>query len=196
MQWMVKCYDRALYWSQHAHAPRYLALVSLIEASFFPIPPYFMLAPMVLAKPGRARDYALIATIASVCGGVIGYFLGYLIFKPVVLPVLEYFNQVPAYEHVLAIFKQHGFWALLVLGVTPVPYKFIAIGAGFLFVPLHWFIAASILSRGLKFFGLALLVKAGGANMEGFLRTQIQRYGMLAMGICGVFLLVCLKVVK
>lgn len=179
MQWMLKLYDKALVWAQHKHAPRYLAAVCFVEASVFPIPPYFMLAPMALARPTKAINYAAIATVGSVLGGMLGYFLGYLIFKPVVLPLLEYFGYVHAYETVINTFNAHGMLALLFLGLTPLPYKFIAIGAGFLLVPLHIFVLTSALSRGLKFFAVAWLIKMGGTDIDQLIRFTLGKLNLV-----------------
>ncbi|HSX19549.1 MAG TPA: VTT domain-containing protein [Gammaproteobacteria bacterium] len=195
MRWMVKLYDQALEWSRHKHAPGYLAAVSFVDSSVFPIPPFFMLAPMALARPNKAITYAWIATFASVFGGLLGYLLGYLIFKPVMLPLLEYFGYMGAYNNVITVFKQHGFIALLILGMSPIPYKIVAIGSGFLQVPVHLFFATSLLSRGLKFFAVALVIKLGGANMEQYMRTLLQKLGAVILGIVGLVLFICFKVI-
>ena len=193
MRWMVKLYDRSLQWAQHKHAPRYLAAVSFVEASVFPIPPYFMLAPMVLARPNKAYYFALLATIASVFGGILGYSLGALIFKPVVLPLIEYFGYDLVYQNIIHMFQEHGLLALLLLGLTPLPFKLIAIGAGFLSISLPLFVMVSIFSRGLKFFVVAILIKAGGANMKQYLRLIIGKLGIVCIGVFGLALFVYLR---
>jgi membrane protein YqaA with SNARE-associated domain len=86
-------YDKVLAWSQHSHAPRYLAGLSFAESSFFPIPPDVLLAPMVLAQRDKAFRYALITTLASVAGGLFGYALGYF-----------------AIESVSGWMQQFGYW--------------------------------------------------------------------------------------
>ena len=88
MALFTKMYDMALRWSRHPHAERYLATLSFTESSFFPIPPDVMLAPMSMAKPKQAWRFALITTVASVLGGVFGYFIGALFYQQL-LPVFE-----------------------------------------------------------------------------------------------------------
>lgn len=193
MKWMVNLFDRALIWSQHRHAAWYLAAVSFVEASVFPIPPYFMLAPMALAKPNKALNYATIATIASVAGGLMGYLLGYLLFKPLVLPLIAYFVHIATYENVIRIFQENGFLALFILGLSPIPFKFIAIGAGFLALPLHIFLIVSLISRGLKFFAVSVVIKLGGKNMQQYLRLMLEKFGLLTLGIFGVALFIYLR---
>jgi membrane protein YqaA with SNARE-associated domain len=189
MQALVKLYDKTLQWAQHRHAPRYLAAVSFVEASIFPIPPYFMLAPMALSRPDRAVWYATIATIASVLGGVVGYLLGYLVFHPIVLPLIEYFGYEQAFDVITARFQENGFMAVLLAGFLPVPFKVIAIASGFMHVPLLLFLSGSILGRGVKFFAVALLIKFGGANIENNIRNILSKMGLvfvtLAVAVLG-----------
>lgn len=194
MRWLVKLYDKSLLWSQHVHAPRYLAAVSFVEASVFPIPPYFMLAPMAIAKPSKAYHYALIATLASVLGGVLGYMLGYWVFKPVALPIIDFMGYNATYQKVLELFQDKGFVAILIAGFTPLPFKLVAIGAGFVEVPLAAFFVASVFGRGLKFFAVALLVRVGGDKMAQRVRILIEKMGLIFLCIAAV--IVGLKFLK
>lgn len=186
MRWMVKLYDKSLLWSQHTHAPRYLAAVSFVEASVFPIPPYFMLAPMAIARPNKAYHYALIATLASVFGGLLGYLLGYSVFKAIALPVIELFGYSATYERVLQLFQDRGFIAVLIAGFTPLPFKLVAIGAGFVEIPIASFFVASIFGRGIKFFAVALIIKAGGVKMEQHIRMIIQKFGLICLTLAAL----------
>jgi membrane protein YqaA with SNARE-associated domain len=179
MQWLLKLYDKTLVWSHHRHAARYLAAVSFVEASVFPIPPYFMLAPMALAKPDKAMNYALLATVASVCGGVLGYCLGYLLFHPVVLPILKLLGYTESYDLIAAHLQSKGFWAVLVAGFMPIPYKLVAIGAGVVEIPLLSFVTASIFGRALKFFAVAGLIKIGGQQMDQMVRRVIPKFSLI-----------------
>ena len=194
MRWLVRLYDKSLLWSQHAHAPRYLAAVSFVEASVFPIPPYFMLAPMALAKPSKAYYYALIATLASVLGGLLGYMLGYWVFKPVALPVIQFMGYSEAYQRVIELFQERGFFAILLAGFTPLPFKLVAIGAGFVEVPLASFFVASIFGRGVKFFAVALLIKVGGDKMAQRVRALIEKLGLICL--CMAAMVIVLKFLK
>jgi membrane protein YqaA with SNARE-associated domain len=198
MQWLVKIYDKTLVWSQHQHAPRYLAAVSFVESSVFPIPPYFMLAPMALAKPNKALQYALIATVASVLGGLLGYLLGYYVFVPVVLPVINFFGLMDSYVLVAQRFHDQSFWAvffaILVAGVMPIPYKIIAIGAGVMQVAVIPFVLASIIGRGLKFYLVSVLIKFGGVKMEQQIRQLIEKLGLIL--VCIALAVLGLKIFK
>ncbi len=183
MRWLVKLYDKSLQWSQRKDAPYYLAAVSFVEASVFPIPPYFMLAPMAIAQPKNAYRYALIATVASVFGGLLGYLIGYSVFKVIALPLIEFFGYAAKYERVLVLFQDRGFMAVFIAGFTPLPFKLVAIGAGFVEIPVASFFVASILGRALKFFTVAFLVRAGGVKMEQHIRTVLQKFGLICFGL-------------
>jgi len=192
MQWLVKLYDQTLIWSQHRHAPRYLAAVSFVEASIFPIPPYFMLAPMAIARPNRALRFALIATVASVLGGLVGYLLGYYVFNPLVLPIIKFFGYGESYLLVTQRLQESGFLAILIAGFMPVPFKIIAIGAGVMQVPVMEFLLASVFGRGLKFYLVAVLIKLGGTQMEYHIRRAIEKSGLILMA--AVVLVLVLKI--
>lgn len=192
MKLLVKLYDKSLQWSQHPLAPRYLAAVCFVEASVFPIPPYVMLAPMALAKPERAQRYALIATLFSVLGGVLGYFLGKLLFTPLVLPVLEYFHYVEKYQQAVSQLQTYGFWAVLIAGFMPIPFKFIAISAGCLRIPLLPFLIGSLFGRGTKFFALALIIKFGGTKLEQKLRLALEKVGLVLLLVAAAIALFAL----
>ncbi len=100
-------YDRVITWSRHRHAPRYLAALSFSESSFFPIPPDVMLAPMVLANPHKAWNLALLTTVTSVLGGVLGYLIGTFSFE-LVEPLLRDAGYYPKYLKAKQWFDEWG----------------------------------------------------------------------------------------
>lgn len=197
MRSLVKLYDKALEWSAHPRAPQYLAAVSFVEASIFPIPPYVMLAPMALAKPQNALRYALIATICSVLGGVLGYILGMVLFEPLIMPLLENLNYVAKYQHVADTLQVKGFWAVLIAGFTPLPFKFMAIASGVMRIPLPAFICGALFGRAAKFYGMAAVIKFGGSKMEEKIRLLIEKLGIVlilaAAGAAMVAMSGCVK---
>ena len=177
-------------WSLHRHAPWYLGIVSFTESSFFVIPPDVMLAPMALAKPEKAWRYALITTVLSVLGGILGYLIGYLAFDWVA-PILTDLGQWHHYETAQSWFADMGFWAVLLAGFTPIPYKIFTIAAGALFMPMLPFIAASLLGRGARFFLVAGLMKFGGAKMDDLMRKYLDKVGwLLALAVIGLYFLI------
>lgn len=174
-------YDRVLVWSAHRHARRYLAGLSFAEATFFPIPPDVMLAPMVLARRDRAWSLALLTTVMSVVGGIVGYFIGWLGLE-MVYPLIERINYVEAYEHAVQAFEDYGIWFVIVAGFTPIPFKMITIAAGALLMPLPGFVIGSIIGRGARFFLVSALIWAGGERMADQLREWVDAIGWLVIG--------------
>jgi membrane protein YqaA with SNARE-associated domain len=169
-------YDRCMGWARHRHATWYLAGLSFAESSFFPVPPDVMLAPMSMARPGRAMFYALLTTLASVLGGLFGYLIGYFAFEAIA-PWLERAGHMPAYLKGRDWFEAWGFWAILIAGFSPIPYKVFTIAAGTLAMNLPLFLVGSLIGRGGRFFLVAGLMAWGGPKMEAALRRYVERIG-------------------
>ena len=181
-------YRRAMVWSRHPHAPWYLGGMSFIESSFFPVPPDVMLAPMCLAQPHRAWHLALLTTLASVAGGLLGYAIGYFAIDAV-LPWLQDSRYWPAYQTAVAWFEQWGFWAVFIAGFSPIPYKMFTIAAGALSMALLPFTLASLVGRGARFFLVAGLMAWGGARMEAALHRHVDRLGWATVAALAIGLL-------
>lgn len=175
-------YDRVLLWSAHRHAPGYLAGLSVAEATFFPIPPDVMLAPMVLAERDRAWALALLTTLASVAGGVLGYLIGWLGLE-LIYPLIEAAGYVDYYRQAVGAFAEYGIWFVIVAGFTPIPFKIITIAGGALLMPLPGFVLGSVIGRGARFFLVAGLVWAGGARMADRLRNWADAIGWAVIGL-------------
>ena len=177
-------YRKLIHWSSHAHAPYYLVGVSFVESSFFPIPPDVMLIPMVLGKPLKAWEYALIATISSVLGGLFGYMIGYFAFETIGQLLIDKFGYQAGYNQVVAWFGAYGWLAVLLAGFTPIPYKLFTITAGAVGMPLPGFVVASIFGRAGRFFLVALLIKSIGKRLEEKLIKYIDRIGWGSLAVC------------
>ena len=173
-------YDRVLAWSGHPHAPWYLAGLSFAESSFFPIPPDVMLAPMTLARPTRWHRLAFITTITSVLGGLAGYAIGYFALD-LIEPWLRSSAYWDGYVEVQGWFETWGFWAVLVAGFSPIPYKLFTISAGALAMFLPLFALASFVGRGARFYLVAWLIRTGGPAMESRLRQHVELLGWIAV---------------
>lgn len=163
--------------SAKREAPWYLALLSLLESFVLPFPPPdVMLAPMSLAKPDKAMRFATITLLASVLGGLIGYAIGAFLFH-LIQPLLIDWGYQARFEMVTRWFEQWGFWAVLVAGFSPVPYKLFTLSAGVLGLALLPFIMASIIGRGLRFFLVAWCLSKFGPAIEAKLIRYIERIG-------------------
>lgn len=181
MQLFSTLYNRVMQWAAHPKAPWYLGGLSFAESSFFPIPPDVMLAPMSLVKPNRAWQFALITTVASVLGGLLGYFIGAQALDWILPYLKDHHRYWSAFQTAQSWFKAYGFWAIFVAGFTPIPYKVFTIAAGSLAMPLIPFTLGSIIGRGMRFFLIAGLMKWGGAAMESKLKQYIDMIGWVTV---------------
>jgi len=183
-----RLYNRVLFWSVHPKASKYLFALSFAESSFFPIPPDVMLAPMCLAKPKKSFYFALLTTVGSVVGGVFGYLIGLFSFE-LIEPLIEMLNYTEKLEHVMVWFTEWGFWAILIAGFSPIPYKFFTIAAGMLSMLFVPFVFASIIGRGARFFLVAFLVSLGGDTLRHKLNDYVEMIGWVTSFIIVVGLL-------
>lgn len=159
-----RLYDGVFNLARHRHATPALAAVSFAESSFFPIPPDVMLAPMILARPERAYVYAGVCTIASVLGGMLGYAIGYFL-TDVGLAILRFLGHADGLDHFRQWFAQWGLWVILIKGLTPIPYKLVTIASGLAAFSFPVFMAASVVTRGGRFFLEAWILKRWGQAM-------------------------------
>jgi membrane protein YqaA with SNARE-associated domain len=170
-------YDMALRWARHRHAVKYLGGLSFAESVFFPIPPDVMLAPMSLSQPDKAWRFALITTLASIFGGIAGYWLGYFAFDAWLAPIIESWGYTHKIETATQWFADYGVWVVFVAGFSPIPYKVFTTSAGFLQMAFFPFLIASAVGRGARFFLVAGLMRWGGAPMEAKLRQYVEVLG-------------------
>ena len=161
-----RLYDWTLSLAARPSAPYALAAVSFAESSFFPVPPDVMLVPMMLARPDKAWSYALICTIASVLGGILGYFIGLGLYDSVGAWLFQLYGLGEGAETFRHAYADYGHWVILLKGLTPIPYKLVTITSGFAGYHLGWFIALSILTRGARFFLVALLMSQFGPHIK------------------------------
>lgn len=185
-------YDRVIKWSRHRHAPRYLALLSFTEASFFPIPPDVMLAPMVLARRERAWYFASVTTIASIFGGLLGYLIGWVLFDQVGQPLVELYDAERQFETVKDWFNQYGVWVVFIAGFSPIPYKLFTVTSGLMAMALLPFLLASAVGRGARFFLVAGLIHWGGEPFAAFIEKRVNVIGWSVVAAV-VVLLVALQ---
>jgi membrane protein YqaA with SNARE-associated domain len=166
-------YDTMMALASEAKAPWALAIVSFIESSFFPIPPDVMLIPMVLADRDRAWRFATIATVASVLGGILGYAIGYFLYDAVGLPILKFYGKEHALDAFMAFVQQYGVQAVIIKGMTPIPYKIVTIAAGVAKMNFPAFIGASIIARAMRFYLVAGLLYFFGDPIREFIEKRL-----------------------
>ena len=164
-----RLYDWVLGWADKPSGPAALFGIAVAESSFFPIPPDVLLMALALGRPKRALWFATICTVGSVIGGVIGYYIGLFLFEQVGRHILEWYGAMQQFEKVGELYKENLVLALGTAGLTPVPYKVFTIAGGAFSVPLLPFILISIVSRGLRFYGVAGLIFWFGPQVKAFI---------------------------
>ncbi|TMK12749.1 MAG: DedA family protein [Alphaproteobacteria bacterium] len=146
-----RLYDWCIAAADKPYATWLMGIISFVESSFFPIPPDTMLIPMSLARPDRAWFYATVCTLTSVAGGVLGYFIGAVLYD----------------------YAQWGGWIILLKGLTPIPYKIVTIASGFAGYNLCLFVVLSIVARGMRFYLEAFLLNRYGPQARSIIEERL-----------------------
>ena len=162
-------YNWTLYQSSKKYASWFLAFVSFIESSFFPIPPDIILIPMIIAKRAKAFIYAFICTISSVLGGLFGYLIGYALFNSIGLILVNFYGMTEYIESLKEYYNNYGIWFVLIAGFTPLPFKIITIASGLFQLNLIIFILCSLIARGSRFYLIAGLLYVFGEVIKKFI---------------------------
>ena len=183
-------YQGVMRFSRRREAPYYLSLLSFVESFILPFPPPdVMLAPMSLAHPSRAMRFAALTLLFSVLGGLVGYLIGAFLFD-LAEPYIIAWGYEARFEKVTTWFEHWGFWAVLVAGFSPVPYKLFTIAAGVLNLALIPFVLASIIGRGARFFLLAWCLARYGPAIEPKLVRYIEYIGWTVVGLLSLAIVI------
>ena len=168
-----RLYDWCLGAANKPQASWWLGGVSFAESSFFPVPPDIMLIPMSLARPDRAYHYALICTLTSVAGGLLGYLIGAWLYESIGQWVIHTYGYGDKIEALREAYRDYGVWIILLKGLTPIPYKVVTIAAGIAYFNLPMFVILSVLTRGARFFLLAFLLNRYGAQARAIIEKRL-----------------------
>ncbi len=180
-----RLYDWTMSKASGPFAEAWLALFAFVEASFFPIPPHPVLGLMCLAQPKKAIRYAVITTLASVAGGLLGYAIGHFAFALVGQKLLDALHLTASFPYAACKLRgEAGFIAIIAKGATPIPFKLITITAGFIGFPLGKFVLASVISRSISFLIVGVLFRLFGAPIKAW----IDKY--LGLAVAGFVALV------
>jgi membrane protein YqaA with SNARE-associated domain len=183
-------YTGVMRFSCRRDAPYYLSLLSFLESFILPFPPPdVMLAPMSLARPALALRFAALTLLFSVLGGLVGYLIGAFLFD-VAEPYIIAWGYQGRLQTVILWFDSWGFWAVLVAGFSPVPYKIFTIAAGVLNLALLPFVMASIIGRGARFFLLAWCLAKFGPAIEPKLVRYIEYIGWAIVALLALVVVI------
>ena len=188
-------YEKSLKLAAHKNSKKFLAIISFIESSFFPIPPDVMIVPMVIAKKNDYLKIFLIATLFSTLGGVLGYFIGSY-FLDIGMRVVDFYG----YEDKVLDLKESltrgsglYIWlaTLFLAGFTPLPFKVFTITSGIIGFNLFIFLFICLISRGLRFFIVSYLSYKFGDTFNKFMITAASRW----FTIFGILIVVIFSVI-
>jgi membrane protein YqaA with SNARE-associated domain len=168
-----KLYDWCIDAAGQPHAAWIMGAVSFVESSFFPVPPDAMLIPMSLARPDKAYGYAAVCTVASVVGGLLGYFIGAALYDSVGLWLIRLYGYGDKVEAFREAYAHYGAWIILLKGLTPIPYKIVTIASGFAGYNLGLFVLLSIITRGTRFFAEAFLLNRYGPQARVIIEKRL-----------------------
>lgn len=173
-----RLYDWVLHWAETPHGLYALFILAFIESSFFPIPPDALLIALILGAISRAFRFALVCTIGSLLGAVLGFAIGHFVWWDGVnefsSTALFFFDKVPgftvqAFERIKTLYDKWNFWIIFTAGFTPLPYKIFTISAGAFDINFFMFMIASIIGRSARFFAVAFLIWKFGENIKEFI---------------------------
>ncbi|MDC0436271.1 DedA family protein [Candidatus Pelagibacter sp.] len=192
---MIKqLYQKSLKLAAHKSSKMFLAIVSFVESSFFPIPPDVMIVPMVIAKKNDYLKIFFIATLFSTFGGFLGYFIG-LSFSDIAASVVEFYgyeNKVDKLKYDFSIGDNRYIWiaTLFLAGFTPLPFKVFTITSGMIGFNLFIFFFICLISRGLRFFIISYLSYKFGDTFNKFMETEAAKwFTILGILIVAIFVI-------
>ncbi|MCU0985860.1 MAG: DedA family protein [Acetobacteraceae bacterium] len=178
-----RLYEWTLTLAAHPKARVWMAIVSFAESSFFPIPPDVILAPMAVARPEGWWRAALLCTIASALGGVAGYLIGWGLYEAVAVPIIEAYALQEANERFRELYLAYDWLVVAIAGFTPIPYKLATIASGAVGMPIIPFIAASVLSRGARFFMVAFVAARFGPPVLAVIEKRLTFFTLLFLAL-------------
>jgi len=166
-----RLYDWVLHWAETPYGTPALATLSFAESSFFPVPPDVLLIALNMGKPKKSFYFALVCSIASVLGGMFGYFIGMALWSGL---SGFFFSYIPGFTpeifaKVQTMYNEYGFAAVLIAGFTPIPYKVFTIASGVFGMNFPMFVLASVISRSARFFIVSTLIFFFGEPIKKFI---------------------------
>ncbi len=189
---MIKeIYSKTIKLAGHKSSSFFLGLVSFIESFIFPIPPDVLIIPMTIAKKQEWIKIALIATIGSVLGACLGYFIGYVFFNEIGIKIFELYGVDNTSFLKDKISSEGGVIAwmtiLAIAGFSPIPFKLLTITSGFVHFNLLYFIIVSLITRGSRFFIIAFLIGNFGSAMKKIIEKKLLKVSMVLSIILIIF---------
>jgi len=184
-------YDWVLHWATTSYALPALFFIAFLESSFFPIPPDILLIAMTVAIPALWYRFSFVCSVASVFGGMFGYFIGYQFMDLVGHSIVEFYHFQDKFEKIGALYDEHQGWAVAAAGFTPLPYKIFTLAAGTFKIDFPTFVLASAISRSARFFLVGFIIYKFGPPIKVFIEKYFNLFSIVffILLILGFYLL-------
>ena len=191
MKLIKRLYDWVLHWAETPYAVPALFLLAFSESSFFPVPPDVLLITLAISIPKKSLKFALICTVGSVLGGILGYGIGLHGYEAVGKPIVDFYHGQEIMDLIKLKYDQHGFVGILIAAVTPIPYKVFTIASGVFKFDFLLFLTASVIGRSTRFFVVAGLIWKFGPSIKIFIDKyfNLLSYAFIIL-LAGGFLLI------
>lgn len=172
-RWLSKLYDNVIELSTRPNAMFWLCFISFIESFFFPIPPYVIMVPMILARKSIAFRAASLAMLSSVLGGLVGYYIGKYSFDLVAIPMFEFYGFLNIFKEFEEYYHRFGLFIIMLGSLTPFPYKLVAIMSGAVSLNIWMFTFGSLIARSLRFYIVAWILYKFGISINEFIKKHL-----------------------
>ncbi len=191
MKFIRSLYDWVLHWAATPYALPALCVISFVESSFFPIPPDILLIAMTVAVPALWLRFSLFCSIASVLGGMFGYFLGYQFMDLIGQHIVDLYHLQGTFDKISTLYDEHQGWAVAAAGFTPLPYKIFTLAAGAFKIDFPTFVLASALSRSARFFLVGFIIYKFGPPIKVLIEIYFNLFSIVffVLLVAGFYLL-------
>ena len=178
-----RLYDWTVHWSRTRNAPYALFSVAFAESSFFPIPPDVLLIPMVIADRSKWFRNALVCTLGSISGAVLGYLIGWGLYASIGKPIVDFYNLQHAMDSIGQKYAENAFLTVLAAAFTPIPFKVITIGAGLFKISLPTLVFAALVGRSGRFFLVAGLLRVYGKKISDSIEKYFDLFSLIFVAL-------------
>lgn len=179
MKYIKQMYDWVLQWAETPYGVPALLVLAFAESSFFPIPPDVLLIALAIAVPKRSFYFALVCTVGSIIGGIVGYGIGSLFYESIGEPIVHLYHGEPVMTKIRLWYDQYGFWGVLIAAITPIPYKIFTIASGVFEFKFSTFFLSSVIGRSIRFFAVGTLIFYFGAPIKIFIEKYFNILSIL-----------------
>jgi membrane protein YqaA with SNARE-associated domain len=188
-------YEKVAAFATSKNAGWYLFAIAFAESTFFPIPPDILLIPLCILVVNKAFKFAFIATLGSVLGGVVGYFIGVFFQDSIGMGIINFYGLHDKFDLIKQWYNDYDVLIVGTAGFSPIPYKIFTITSGMFDINFASFIVVSAISRGARFFLIAWILWRGGPELKTWIERNLYPLTMLT-GIGVILIVVAMQLIN